>query len=51
VAGSAAGQIVDGIASGMMAGVDLSIPILAAALSAGGTWAPNADRARAVRAA
>jgi hypothetical protein len=49
VAGSAAGQIVDGIASGMMAGVDLSIPDLpAAALSAGGTWAPNADRARAV---
>jgi hypothetical protein len=48
VAGSAAGQIVDGIASGMMAGVDLSIPDLpAAALSAGSSWAPNADRARA----
>jgi hypothetical protein len=52
VAGSAAGQIVDGIASGMMAGVDLSIPDLpAAALTAGSTWAPNADRARAVGAA
>lgn len=52
VAGSAAGQIVDGIASGMMAGVDLSIPDLpAAALSAGSSWAPNADRARAVGAA
>jgi hypothetical protein len=49
VVGSAAGQIVDGIASGMMAGVDLSIPDLpAAALTAGSTWAPNADRARAV---
>ncbi|MTV38451.1 DUF1631 family protein [Duganella radicis] len=52
VAGSAAGQIVDGIASGMMQGVDLTIPDLpAAALSAGSTWAPNADRARAVGAA
>jgi len=52
VAGSAAGQIVDGIASGMLAGVDLSIPDLpAAALSAGSNWAPNADRARAVGAA
>ncbi|HEX5343683.1 MAG TPA: DUF1631 family protein [Duganella sp.] len=52
VAGSAAGQIVDGIASGMMAGVDLSIPDLpAAALNAGSTWAPNTDRARAVGAA
>ncbi|MYM22529.1 DUF1631 family protein [Duganella sp. FT135W] len=49
VAGSAAGQIVDGIANGMMAGVDLSIPDLpAAALSGGSAWAPNADRARAV---
>jgi hypothetical protein len=45
VAGSAAGQIVDGIASGMLhaGGVDLTIPDLpAAALSAGSTWAPNA---------
>jgi hypothetical protein len=49
VAGSAAGQIVDGIANGMMQGVDLSIPDLpAAALTAGSTWAPNADRATAV---
>ncbi|MHA4866167.1 DUF1631 family protein [Duganella sp. PWIR1] len=51
VAGSAAGQIVDGIASGMLqgaaGGVDLTIPDLpAAALSAGGAWAPNAERAR-----
>jgi hypothetical protein len=49
VAGSAAGQIVDGIASGMLQGaddgVDLTIPDLpAAALSAGGAWAPNAER-------
>jgi hypothetical protein len=49
VAGSAAGQIVDGIASGMLqgaaGGVDLTIPDLpAAALSAGGAWAPNAER-------
>ncbi|NVM79933.1 hypothetical protein FHW83_005775 [Duganella sp. SG902] len=52
VAGSAAGQIVDGIASGMLQGVDLSIPDLpAAALSAGSTWVPNTDRARAVGAA
>ena len=45
VAGSAAGQIVDGIASGMLhaGGVDLTIPDLpAAALAAGSTWAPNA---------
>ncbi len=46
VAGSAAGQIVDGIASGMLQGggrVDLSIPDLpASALAAGSTWAPNA---------
>lgn len=51
VAGSAAGQIVDGIASGMLqgaaGGVDLTIPDLpAAALSAGGAWAPNAEPAR-----
>ncbi|MYM66967.1 DUF1631 family protein [Pseudoduganella sp. FT55W] len=46
VAGSAAGQIVDGIANGMLQGVDLRIPDLpAAALAAGSTWAPNADRA------
>ncbi|WP_343731366.1 DUF1631 family protein [Duganella sp.] len=52
VAGSAAGQIVDGIASGMLQGVDLTIPDLpAAALSSGSTWVPNADRARAVGAA
>jgi len=52
VAGSAAGQIVDGIASGMLQGVDLTIPDLpAAALSGGSNWAPNADRARAVGAA
>ena len=46
VAGSAAGQIVDGIASGMLqgaGGVDLSIPDLpASALAAGSTWIPNA---------
>lgn len=53
VAGSAAGQIVDGIASGMLqgasGGVDLTIPDLpAAALSAGGAWVPNAERAQAV---
>lgn len=46
VAGSAAGQIVDGIASGMLqgaGGVDLSIPDLpASALTAGSTWTPNA---------
>ncbi|MYN28357.1 DUF1631 family protein [Duganella levis] len=45
VAGSAAGQIVDGIASGMLhaGGVDLTIPDLpAAALAAGSTWTPNA---------
>ncbi|MYM72731.1 DUF1631 family protein [Duganella sp. FT134W] len=45
VAGSAAGHIVDGIASGMLhaGGVDLTIPDLpAAALAAGSTWAPNA---------
>lgn len=46
VAGSAAGQIVDGIASGMLqgaGGVDLSIPDLpASALAARSTWAPNA---------
>lgn len=43
VAGSPAGQIVDGIASGMLQGVDLSIPELsAAALAAGSTWTPNA---------
>ncbi|WP_373987408.1 DUF1631 family protein [Duganella sp. BuS-21] len=52
VAGSAAGQIVDGIASGMLQGVagglDLTIPDLpAAALSAGGAWAPNAERGHA----
>jgi hypothetical protein len=43
VAGSAAGQIVDGIASGMLGGgVDLTIPDLpASVLSAGSTWAPN----------
>ncbi|NYE59843.1 hypothetical protein FHW58_000995 [Duganella sp. 1224] len=47
VAGSAAGQIVDGIASGMLqgaGGVDLTIPDLpAAALAARSTWTPNAD--------
>lgn len=46
VAGSAAGQIVEGIASGMLgaAGVDLSIPELpASALAAGGDWKPNAS--------
>jgi hypothetical protein len=43
VAGSAAGQIVDGIASGMLGGVDLTIPDLpASVLSAGSAWAPNA---------
>lgn len=44
VAGSAAGQIVDGIASGMLqGGVDLTIPELpAAALAAGNNWIPNA---------
>jgi hypothetical protein len=45
VAGSAAGQIVDGIASGMLhaGGVDLTIPDLpVAALSASSTWTPNA---------
>jgi hypothetical protein len=42
VAGSAAGQIVDGIASGMLHGVDLTIPDLpASALSAASAWAPH----------
>ncbi|MRW90825.1 DUF1631 family protein, partial [Duganella sp. FT80W] len=51
VAGSAAGQIVDGIASGMLQGVDLTIPDLpAAALTAGSGWVPNAS-ARAIGAA
>ncbi|MRW82545.1 DUF1631 family protein [Pseudoduganella sp. FT26W] len=47
VAGSAAGQIVDGIASGMLGGgVDLTIPDLpASVLSAGSTWAPNGAHA------
>jgi hypothetical protein len=53
VAGSAAGQIVDGIASGMLqgaGGVDLSIPDLpASALAAGSTWAPNAAQQQAAR--
>ncbi|SDF70723.1 MULTISPECIES: DUF1631 family protein [unclassified Duganella] len=48
VAGSAAGEIVDGIASGMLGadgGVDLSIPDLpASALAAGNNWAPNAGQ-------
>ncbi|TFW26997.1 DUF1631 family protein [Duganella callida] len=48
VAGSAAGEIVDGIAGSMLAGVDLTIPDLpAAALSAGGAWSPNAAAVRA----
>jgi hypothetical protein len=59
VAGSAAGQIVDGIASGMLqgaGGVDLTIPDLpASALAAGSGWTPNpaqqATRARTVGAA
>jgi len=48
VPGSAAGAIVDGIAGGMMQGVDLTIPDLpSAALNAASTWVPNAA-ARAV---
>ena len=42
VAGSAAGEIVDNIAGGLL-GVDLSIPDLPmSALNAGAAWAPNA---------
>ena len=50
VAGSAAGQIVDGIASGMLQGADLTIPDLpASALTADSHWTPNAPaRATAV---
>lgn len=51
VAGSAAGQVVDNIAGGMLNGMDLSIPDLPmAALSAGAGWVPNAagQGARAV---
>jgi len=55
VAGSAAGQIVDGIAGGMLQGaggdVDLSIPDLPmSALAAGSTWVPNAAQAGSGRA-
>ncbi|RFP10302.1 DUF1631 family protein [Duganella sp. BJB488] len=42
VAGSAAGEIVDNIADGLMQGVDLSIPDLPmSALNSGAVWVPN----------
>ncbi|MCU6497151.1 DUF1631 domain-containing protein [Rugamonas sp. A1-17] len=48
VAGSAAGQIVDNIADGLMQGVDLSIPDLPmSALNSGAVWVPNAAAAQA----
>jgi len=48
VAGSAAGEIVDNIADGLMQGVDLSIPDLPmSALNSGAVWVPNAAAAQA----
>jgi hypothetical protein len=55
VAGSAAGEIVDGIAGGMLHSadghIDLSIPDLPmSALTAGGNWTPDATRGQGIQA-